>query len=498
MPLPGAQSHDHSYRDVVLNVKDPLPFLGFTMLRADLEVNLLSALRVRGDYDQCVALSLEMLALPPAEQGGVTALLFSFVDWTPSSRKHVNAFGHELTSRGELRLPAKKKLFDEVEPSSLRLGLWRSVCDPCCYLTIIFVNDERDAVIIMCLFVMMVIGEQALRVQNSEKKFLNVALHCVTSSPDARVQAVHQQAAAAISRIALLQPAAVPTASAGDGDGEGEGEGFVLITQFFFPPEDEEVRRNTQDVLVRNLQNPAIAQVFLVCDQDYDFSQLPQHHKITRVLLTTRLKFSDALRLASDRLAGRAVILANSDIYFDSSLGDFLARRPLPLEPDLLLALSTWTPLPASSSLQLSLRSDSQDAWLLAAPVSEEIIRQADFFFGIPRCDNRIAKIFMNSGYRCSRCLGLSLCRVLTRASVHLSGCLLSFCLFDCLSVVTEQSEEPRLLAARGGGGPAAAPRPALLQGGRGAWRGRGRACGGQQLELTGLAWSSSSSGCKL
>jgi hypothetical protein len=84
------------------------------MEQADIEVNLISALNSRGDYEQCISLSLELLALPPASQGGVTALLFAFVDWTASMRKYVNSFGFQLVRSKELVLPKKKTLFDEV------------------------------------------------------------------------------------------------------------------------------------------------------------------------------------------------------------------------------------------------------------------------------------------------------------------------------------------------------------------------------------------------
>jgi len=47
------------------------------------------------------------------------------------------------------------------------------------------------------------------------------------------------------------------------------------------------------------------------------------------------------------------------------------------------------------------LRVDSQDAWIFKAPITNEtIIDLANFFLGIPRCDNRIAEIFHSSGYR--------------------------------------------------------------------------------------------------
>jgi hypothetical protein len=250
---------------------------------------------------------------------------------------------------------------------------------------------------------------QALRVQHSKKKFLNAAYACVTSSSDPAVMHAHQQASAAISEAVfqhtaqdLTPPPALPPADddAAAASAASASGGFVLITQFYFP-EDLTSRQNIQDVLVRNLQNDAIEEIYLICDEEYNFDQLPNHHKITKFILKTRLKFSDALRVANDRLAGRSVVLSNSDIYFDSSLQDLIARRPLPLDSSLVLALSTWTPTgEGGGSLSLNLRSDSQDAWFLTAPVSEEILRQTDFFFGAPRCDNRIAKVFLDSGYR--------------------------------------------------------------------------------------------------
>ncbi len=86
------------------------------MDRTDIEANLLQALYTQGQYTRCVALSLELLTLPPVTSGGVTVLLFSLVDWTPSSasRKFVNSFGFNLTREGSLTLPARSNLFDEV------------------------------------------------------------------------------------------------------------------------------------------------------------------------------------------------------------------------------------------------------------------------------------------------------------------------------------------------------------------------------------------------
>ena len=70
-------------------------------------------------------------------------------------------------------------------------------------------------------------------------------------------------------------------------------------------------------------------------------------------------------------------------------------------------------------SIYLTLRTDSQDAWVFQPPVRtmttdntmhinsdnnntdniNSIIAQSDFYLGIPRCDNRIAEIFISNGY---------------------------------------------------------------------------------------------------
>ena len=98
-----------------------MPFLGFSMDREDIEVNLVSALSARGDSEQCLSLSLSLLALPPPAQGGVTTLLFSFVAWTPAMRKYVNVFGSQLVRAQELTLPRKKTLFDEVSSRQINI-----------------------------------------------------------------------------------------------------------------------------------------------------------------------------------------------------------------------------------------------------------------------------------------------------------------------------------------------------------------------------------------
>lgn len=200
---------------------------------------------------------------------------------------------------------------------------------------------------------------KAQRVRMSNKGYLNAAYNCVIHSVDPVVTKAHTEASATIAAI-VLSPLTASAKSLRHSEPYNERDavrrqcedetsnGFVLITQFYFP-DDLNARRNVQDVLIRNLGNEAIGEIYLICEQEYNFDQLPNAYKITKFILPTRLKFSEALQLANDRLSGRSVILSNSDIYFDASLEDLTAKLPLPLPSRLMLALSTWAPQPSDN-----------------------------------------------------------------------------------------------------------------------------------------------------
>jgi hypothetical protein len=98
-------------------------------------------------------------------------------------------------------------------------------------------------------------------------------------------------------------------------------------------------------------------------------------------------------------------VAANSDIYFDDTLRAVLETcgEDAPQHRN-LLALLKWqadksdpTALP-----HLTIRTDSQDAWVFRAPLPDSIAAAADFFLGQPKCDNRLVRIFQQAGYNVS------------------------------------------------------------------------------------------------
>ena len=122
--------------------------------------------------------------------------------------------------------------------------------------------------------------------------------------------------------------------------------------------------------------------------------------------------------------------IANADIYFDDTLSRLGDVTYLNLTGRLLALLKWHDPgekwerrEEGEGSIYLTLRTDSQDAWVFQPPVinmtthniprdtntntntdnsysvNNNIIAQSDFYLGIPRCDNRIAEIFISNGY---------------------------------------------------------------------------------------------------
>ncbi|QJX01312.1 hypothetical protein FTUN_8956 [Frigoriglobus tundricola] len=105
--------------------------------------------------------------------------------------------------------------------------------------------------------------------------------------------------------------------------------------------------------------------------------------KVRVVAHGRRVTYRDLFAYAGRRLAGRRVVIANADIYFD----DTLARLDAVDLAGRLLCLTRWDVRPDGSAT-FSDRGDSQDAWIFVAPVRDF---SCDFHLGVPGCDNRLA-----------------------------------------------------------------------------------------------------------
>lgn len=107
------------------------------------------------------------------------------------------------------------------------------------------------------------------------------------------------------------------------------------------------------------------------------------HHKIQLIDHGRRVSYQDLFDHANCELAGKRIVVANADIYFDQTLA-LLVGVDL---KDKFLCLSRWD-VQEDGSSRLFDHTFSQDAWIFQTSIRSF---HSDFRMGLPRCDNRIA-----------------------------------------------------------------------------------------------------------
>lgn len=147
----------------------------------------------------------------------------------------------------------------------------------------------------------------------------------------------------------------------------------------------KDVERNTENetCLRINLENSIIHKVYLLCEDGRDF---PVHEKIIgiRGSRATYNSFFKAMNESNPDVS----IIANSDIYFDETLGylNFFKKGNC-------YALTRWDVVDGNSAFFD--RQDSQDVWIFKGTVEVN----APFESGRLGCDNRIAYELKQAGY---------------------------------------------------------------------------------------------------
>jgi hypothetical protein len=171
------------------------------------------------------------------------------------------------------------------------------------------------------------------------------------------------------------------------------GLGAHLLVGFYEERDPDRMAEYTT-CLARNLDCCDIERVH-VFDETRAAGASPRmsvlgHPRMERVLCGRRTRFQDFFEYAARELPGRTVIIANTDVFFDETLGE-LAGYPM---DGRLLALSRWDER-ADGSSALFEEPGSQDAWIFRAPLRPF---PCDWYLGVPGCDNRLAWEARNAG----------------------------------------------------------------------------------------------------
>jgi hypothetical protein len=334
------------------------------------------------EYDRCVETFESFFKLPPAAQGGSHAVIMAQIQWSDVGVRLVeDLFPREL---GLLRHAQRLRDRAPLLLSNMGICLTASATHAAAYKAAF--EDVAEVI-------ERVHREQTLLAQSSSSVGAPLASTAMTPT--------------------------VPAATS-----------VTLITQYFRASSGD-AQQALDNVLSRNLANPAIDEVHLLTEEDM-WPQLRrlfgphQLQKIRQVVIGRRLTFSAAFHYANTELRGRLVALVNADIYFDESLYRVLyaARHhrveasafdtvrlmegtadsksswiPHRFPNNTVLALLRWQH-DTAGTISLTLRTDSQDAWLFQSPVPEVLVSASDFPLGVPRCDNRLAFLFHRLGYR--------------------------------------------------------------------------------------------------
>ena len=184
-------------------------------------------------------------------------------------------------------------------------------------------------------------------------------------------------------------------------------EPIILITQFYISSNSNR-QKEIVDCLIYNLNNPFINIIYLISEKDYNLNQigLPENvnnSKIKIININARMKYSDAFNIVSQFNLKGYIIIANSDIFFDSTL-ERLYVSNASIERKMYCQIRceyTNTDL-RKCTVFGSGTNCSQDAWIFHSNYNILSDQNKVFAFelGIPGCDNHITYLLSLLGYK--------------------------------------------------------------------------------------------------
>ena len=139
--------------------------------------------------------------------------------------------------------------------------------------------------------------------------------------------------------------------------------------------------------LEENIKNEHIEKIFLFLEKEEHAPHI-ESGKIEKIFVASRPTFQTLIDYANNNLSGQVCILANSDIFFDETLG---LAEDASLDKN-FISLSRWD-VKHDYTIEYYDKDDrgwTQDAWIFKTPCP---IKGADFVFGIFGQDNRIMKL---------------------------------------------------------------------------------------------------------
>jgi hypothetical protein len=160
----------------------------------------------------------------------------------------------------------------------------------------------------------------------------------------------------------------------------------------YYNDEHEQRRSELEKCFRSNISNPLIDKVYVFCSEpDVELVlNFPNLDKIIIIKHDGKPTYQEMFDEINTRTREHEVnIIANSDIYFDTSIN--LMHK---IKPNECYALTRWE---FGVAHQIQDRGDSQDVWVFRGKIKD--INYSEFCMGVPGCDNRIAHELQSAGY---------------------------------------------------------------------------------------------------
>lgn len=258
----------------------------FSVNRADLLFNLLSALFSFQRYNVCADRAISALQLPSLLGGGATVLALALVEWS-----HTNLI--------EYVLPLAQRLINEEK---LDLPNGKSIMQ---HLIQLRTSDNAMIVpmAVACFSSLSEAGLDGAVVWTEARRALFDTLEAIEGKNPVFNSQGWREASIRLKRT-----------------------GVILMTQFFSPDSGDASTPSVVADMLRalraNLRSNYIDRVVLFCDGQYDFHAEfgSIADKISVVIINERLSFSLAFKFSNDNLRDKTVILGERNLIFHSFL----------------------------------------------------------------------------------------------------------------------------------------------------------------------------------
>lgn len=188
---------------------------------------------------------------------------------------------------------------------------------------------------------------------------------------------------------------------------------IYFVFQFFIHSNPER-RKEINTCLKKNVRLGLFKKIVMLNERIYTQEELGLNNTemqcIEQINIGKRLKYIDVLMHVKLLKLNGYIAFGNADMFFDKTIEN--VRKTSLSQKKCIYSLLRFEYLNKKLALcklfvnsqTQKPRNDSQDIWIyhtLQLNLTNDILRETDFFLGVPGCDNKITYIFNKYGYTC-------------------------------------------------------------------------------------------------